>query len=194
MPYGYHLYFAVSSTPHSIWCVYGNWSNSARRSTLCVWLNVSRFLHKGFRIAGDVYKIRGYACTIFSVSLSSHCAVDRQNRLTLIALQVDSLQAIKLAHTVHGLRKLFRRHTDNLYVIDMVSGNVVLRGGDDGLAISVARTRLENYAPAPAKSCRCRSTVQKVARWAFPLHSAPHSSIWTFIAAFGWVKLFSTWR
>ncbi len=131
-----------------------------------------------------MYRIRGYACTIFSVSLSSPRARIDKNRLTLIAFQVNTLQAVKLSYTVHGLRKLFRRHTDNLHVINMVSRNVVLRRRDRRFgdfrcqyAIEVARQG-QRELPLPQYSSSKSPVASLVA-------SSAHSSIWIFMAAFG---------
>ena len=65
-------------------------------------------------------------------------------------MQIDTLQPVELPHPVHRLSKLFRRHADNLHVVDMVSGDVVLRrrhrrfgdfGGQYAIEITCQRQR-----------------------------------------------------
>ncbi len=114
---------------------------------MCVWLNVSVFAQR-FRIAGNVQNTWISLHHFFRFAVQTAARRIDKNGFALIALQVDPLQAVKLTNAIHRPGKLFRRHANNLHIINMISGNIVLCGsdgrfGDFGCqhAVKIARQR-----------------------------------------------------
>ena len=112
-------------------------------------------LAQRLRVTGDVQNVR--VCLYHFLRFAIQPAARRidENRFTLIAFQINALQAVKFPHAVHRLSKLLCCHADNLHVVDLVGGNVVLRRHDGRLgdfsgqhAVEVARQRQREVAVA----------------------------------------------
>lgn len=99
-------------------------------------------------VTGDVQNVRIRLHHLLSFAVQAAARWVDENRLALVAFQINALQTVKFPHAVHRLGKLFCRHADNLHVIDLVGRNVVLRRrhgrfGNFGrqYAVKVARQR-----------------------------------------------------